>query len=120
VQGDGNARRKAVHGFVDGVVEHFPDQVVQSRRADAADVHAGALPDGLETLQNGDVFGCVVGHCLKGYRLQVTGDRGQGAGTGKQVTGKAHSPITYNLSPVTYVLPLSPPAEGTRSMRSHV
>ena len=38
----------------------FPDQVVQAGAADAADVHAGALADGLEPFENGDVF-CGVG-----------------------------------------------------------
>jgi hypothetical protein len=32
---------------------------VPSGRADSADVHAGALADGLEAFQNGDVFGCI-------------------------------------------------------------
>ena len=50
----------AVHRLVHRVVEDFPHQVVQAGAADAADVHAGALADGLEPLENGDVFGCVV------------------------------------------------------------
>ena len=51
----------AVHRLVDGVVEHFPDEVVQPGRSDAADIHAGPLADGLETLENRDVFRGVVG-----------------------------------------------------------
>jgi hypothetical protein len=35
--------------------------MVQTGGADAADVHAGTLPDGLQPLQNRDVFGCVSG-----------------------------------------------------------
>ena len=58
---DPDVRGEAVHRLVDGVVENFPDEVVQSGRADAADIHAGALPDRLESLENGDVFGGVVG-----------------------------------------------------------
>ena len=54
----------AVHRLVDGVVEDLPDQVVQAGGADAADVHAGTLADGLEPFEDGDVFGCVVGHPL--------------------------------------------------------
>ncbi len=50
----------AVHRLVDGVVEDFPDEVVQPGRADAADVHAGALPDRLQTFENRDVFRRVV------------------------------------------------------------
>jgi hypothetical protein len=48
-------------GFVNGVVEDFPDQVMETGRADAADVHARPLPDRLETFEYGDVFGCVCG-----------------------------------------------------------
>ena len=50
----------AVHRLVDGVVEDLPDEVVQPDGADAADVHAGALADGLEAFEDGDVF-CGVG-----------------------------------------------------------
>src|SRR4029450_10095565 len=53
----------AVHRFVDGVVQHFPDEVVESGRADAADVHAWPFPDRLEPLQNRDVFRGVVRGC---------------------------------------------------------
>ncbi len=49
----------AVHRLVDGVVEDFPDEVMQPRRPDTADVHAGPFPDRLETLEDGDVFCCV-------------------------------------------------------------
>jgi hypothetical protein len=52
----------AVHGLVDGVVENFPNQVVQAGAADAADVHARALADGLQPLEHLDivtrVFAC--------------------------------------------------------------
>ena len=51
----------AVHRLVDGVVDDLPDQVVQSRAAHAADVHARALADGLEALEDGDVFSGVFG-----------------------------------------------------------
>src|SRR5262252_4205575 len=53
----------AVHCLVDGVVENFPDEVVQPGRSDAADVHAWPFPDGLETLEYGDVFRGVVRGC---------------------------------------------------------
>ena len=63
VQRDDDRRRVAVHGLVDGVVEDLPGEVVQAVPADAADVHAGALADGLEPLQDGDVFrGVAAGH----------------------------------------------------------
>ena len=60
VQRDGDVRGMAVHGLVHRVVEDLPDEVVKAGAADAADVHARALADGLEPLENGDVFGCVV------------------------------------------------------------
>ena len=56
-----NLRRVAVHCFVDAVVDDFPDQVMQARHANAADVHAGAFADGVETLQDGDVLAFVSG-----------------------------------------------------------
>ena len=53
----------AVHRLVDGVVENLPDEMVEPGRADAADIHAGALADGLQSFENGDVFGGVVRGC---------------------------------------------------------
>ena len=64
VQRDRDVRRVAVHRLVYGVVEDLPDEVVESGRSHAADVHAGSLPNGLEPLQDGDVFRCVVGRHL--------------------------------------------------------
>ncbi len=52
----------AVHRLVDGVVENLPDEVVQAGRPDAADVHARPPADGLEALEDGDVFGGVGRH----------------------------------------------------------
>src|SRR4051794_9180794 len=57
VERDADVRRVAVHRLVDRVVENFPDEVMQPRGPDAADVHAGALANGLEAFQDGDVFG---------------------------------------------------------------
>jgi hypothetical protein len=45
--------------LVDGVVDDLVDQVVEAAGAGRADVHAGALADGLEALQDGDVLGGV-------------------------------------------------------------
>src|ERR671931_344411 len=53
----------AVHRLVDGVVENFPDEVVQPSRANAPDIHAGTLAYGLKPFQNGDVFRGVVPGC---------------------------------------------------------
>src|SRR5690606_18233753 len=44
---------EAGYGLVDRVVDDLPDQVVQTALAGGADVHAGPLPYGLESLQNG-------------------------------------------------------------------
>ena len=60
VERDADVRREAVHRLVDGVVEDFPDEVVQTGRADAADIHAGPFADRLQTLENRDVFRGVV------------------------------------------------------------
>ena len=54
-QGNVDTGGAAGHGLVDGVVHDLPHQVVQARRTGGADVHPGPLPDGLETLENGDV-----------------------------------------------------------------
>jgi hypothetical protein len=63
MEGDANARGKPVHGLVDRVVDDFPHQVMQAGAADAADVHARALADGLEPLEDGDVFCGIRRHC---------------------------------------------------------
>ena len=54
-----DVRGVAVHRLVDGVVEDLPDEMMQAGGADAADIHAGTLADGLEPFENGDVFCCV-------------------------------------------------------------
>ena len=61
VQRDFDLVGVAVHGLVDGVVEDFPDQVMQPRRPGAADVHARALPHGVEAFENGNAAGVVGG-----------------------------------------------------------
>src|SRR5438128_2523602 len=60
MQRDPDIRGVAVHRLVDGVVEDFPDKMVQASRPDAADIHSRAFSDGLETFENRDVFGRVV------------------------------------------------------------
>ena len=59
VQRDLHVRGVAVHRLVDRVVEDLPDQVMEARRADAPDVHAGALAHGLEAFEDRDVLGRV-------------------------------------------------------------
>ena len=41
--------RVAIHRLIHGVVQDFPDEVVQSWRSDATDVHAGSLTDRVES-----------------------------------------------------------------------
>ena len=51
----------AGHRLVDGVVDHLPDEVVQTTLAGGPDIHARAFADGLKALEDGDLFGAVVG-----------------------------------------------------------
>jgi hypothetical protein len=53
-QGDPHRVAVAGQGLVDGVVDDFPDHVVQAPLTGRADVHAGTLADRLETLEDGD------------------------------------------------------------------
>ena len=48
------------HRFVDAVVDHLPDELVQTAAVGRADVHAGALANGGQSLQDLDVGGGVV------------------------------------------------------------
>ena len=45
--------------LVDGVVHHLVDQVVKTALTRGADVHARALADSFEALEDGDVLGVV-------------------------------------------------------------
>ena len=72
----GDADRVAVAGqrLVDGVVDDLPDHVVQAALTGGADVHAGALADRLEALENGD--GTAGVGVLGGCRSAVERPRG--------------------------------------------
>src|SRR5207248_9897551 len=65
-EGDVDACRLAGHRLVDGVVDDLVDEVVQAVEAGGPDVHPGALPDGFQPLQNGDVLR-PVGRCGLGH-----------------------------------------------------
>jgi hypothetical protein len=43
------------HGFVDTVIDDFPDEMVEARWSGGADVHSRTLPDGFEALEDRDV-----------------------------------------------------------------
>jgi hypothetical protein len=55
VDGDADVIAEAGHGFVDGVVNDFVDEVVEAALIGGADVHAGTAPNGLEALEHLDV-----------------------------------------------------------------
>ena len=55
--------------LVDRVVHDLVDEVVQARHAGRADVHARALADRLEALEDGDVLRVVVGGRLRHRRV---------------------------------------------------
>jgi hypothetical protein len=46
----------AGHGFIDGVIDYFIKEVVQTALVGAADVHAGAPPYGLPAAEYLDIF----------------------------------------------------------------
>ena len=71
-QGDVDTGAIPSHRFIDRVVDNFPDQVMQASKTSGADVHAGALADGIEALKNLNVLGAVVGGWLAG-RLASAG-----------------------------------------------
>ena len=50
----------AGQGLVDRVVDDLIDQMVKTRHARRADVHAGTLADGFQTLENLDLAGVVL------------------------------------------------------------
>src|SRR5690606_85866 len=56
VERDQDLGRVPVDGLVDRVVDDLPEQVVVAARVGAADVHRRALADGLEPLEDFDVF----------------------------------------------------------------
>src|SRR6266481_6718397 len=55
-------RRVSREGFVDRVVDYFVNEVVESSRGRRPDVHAGTLPDRLETFENLDLTSVVLRH----------------------------------------------------------
>src|SRR5438046_1266373 len=55
----------AGQGFVDGVVHHFPDQMVQAHLSGRADVHRGPQPHGFQTAKNLDRLGVVLMAALR-------------------------------------------------------
>src|SRR5690606_26655158 len=82
VQSHRDFRSVAVHGFVDGVVEHFPHQVVKPRRTHSADVHPRTLSHRVQTLENSDVACSILGHS----QLSGSSAKGGRAMSGERTT----------------------------------
>ena len=60
----------AGQGFVDGVVDHFPQALVETGGRGVTDVHAGALAHSFQTFQHLDAFGVIITAILQ---LNFTG-----------------------------------------------
>ena len=68
VQDDLDARAVAAEGLIDGVVDDLPEAVHEPARVGRPDVHAGALADRFEPLQDLEMMGGVLGgHNPQGY-----------------------------------------------------
>ena len=66
MQGDGDLVAEACHGLIDGVVDHLPNEMVETRQTCRADVHAGSTANGVETFQHLNVLGTVGAGGLSG------------------------------------------------------
>ena len=86
MQNDGDGGRMAVYRFVDAVVDHLEDQVMQSARGGVADIHRRTHPDAFNTLQRPNLIRCVFGttrvcvvhrvaHCVNSPQLMATAGR---------------------------------------------
>jgi hypothetical protein len=60
VHGDVDFVGEAGHGFVHGVVHHFPDEVVQTHFTGGTDVHGRTQAHGFESAENLDGFRVVL------------------------------------------------------------
>ena len=59
VEGDGNLGAVAVGGFVDAVIDDFPNQMVKATTICGADIHARAFADALHFRQQLNVVGSI-------------------------------------------------------------
>src|SRR5215218_1477045 len=91
VNRDVHARRVARERLVDGVVHDLVDEVVKAAHTGRADVHARALADRLETLQDGDVLGVVCPAFL--VLRHVPPNDVKNPGSGLADTRPGHEPI---------------------------
>ncbi len=59
VQIEGDEGRVPRQGLVDGVVQHFVDEVMKAVGPSGSDVHSGAFADRFEAREDGDLVGRV-------------------------------------------------------------
>ena len=87
VDGDLDARAVAGEMLVDRVVQHLEDAVVEAAFVGIADVHAGALADGLKTFEFVDLCGVVLllGGDLGGGLLGLVWRLGHRAGKRSEI-----------------------------------
>ena len=90
-QGDVDGVAVARKCFIDGVIDHFVDKVVQTALTRGSDVHAGTLAYCVETFEDGD-GARVVGHGWVTLLPMAPGGRRAGGAT------RADSPAMTNRS----------------------
>ena len=64
----------AVEVFVDGVIDDFPDEVMQPLGVHAADVHRRPFAHGFQAFENGNVLGGVSGSTHRQTCKQAVSD----------------------------------------------
>ena len=88
-------------GFVNGVIDHLIDQVVQAPRPGGADVHPRALTDRLQALQDLDLLGAVGSLNFRGFAHGIR--QGLSLSRRRLDKGKKPSrdqPLEVNLPPM--------------------
>ena len=55
------------HGFINRVVDQFPQTMHQSARVGGPDIHPGALPNRLKTFEHGEVPGGIIRCCHSAF-----------------------------------------------------
>ena len=58
---DDDLGAEARHRFIDGVVNNFPDEVMETSETCGPDVHTGTFTNGVETFENLNVLCAVIG-----------------------------------------------------------
>uniref|UniRef100_A0A0N4ZJK4 Phenol hydroxylase n=1 Tax=Parastrongyloides trichosuri TaxID=131310 RepID=A0A0N4ZJK4_PARTI len=128
VQGDGDQCCMAGEGFVDGVVDHLEDHVVQAGAViRIADIHARALTNCVQTFQHTNGIRAIFGRgsSLFGHENVGSGSaggRGRGGGSTACLRGANQrvpkSPIYRKLDGKSHSFPSPLAGEGGRRRRS--